>query len=161
MLPVPWLILLVILNPGKMLSLPHDDQGLPWIASHGPTQLRLIPGLQAATITAAADGHQQALAHVCLKAQEYADCNGVQGPALRVVFWLSASQAVPQSYAEALQLRTEVEKRTAHERTFIQAASGGRVAAPKWLRVLCHPTNEPGPEMMLAAAESAATLLLA
>lgn len=40
----------------QMLDLPHGDEGLAWLASHGPAELPLIPGLQAASITAAAKG---------------------------------------------------------------------------------------------------------
>ena len=56
------------LGIAQMLDLPHWNEGLIWITSQGLTQLQLIPGLEGASITAAAEGDQQALTHLRSKA---------------------------------------------------------------------------------------------
>ncbi|KAK9843168.1 hypothetical protein WJX74_007913 [Apatococcus lobatus] len=58
--------------PRKTLQLPTSSEGLGWIASQGPSQPLLIPGLQMASITAAGAGDAQALAYIRFTAQQFA-----------------------------------------------------------------------------------------
>ena len=141
--------------------MPHGDGGLAWIASNGPTQLLLIHGLQGASITAAAEGDQQALTHLRSKAQEYAGSSGVQRLTAEDALRLSALQLSTQSPAQALQLPSGVAEQPAHAMTarwafsrqcLIQAAREGHVGALQWLRALCHPTDDPGLQLMQHAA---------
>lgn len=55
-----------------MLELPEDGEGLGWIARHSLSRLLLIPGLLPASITAAAAGDQEALAHLRAQAEQFA-----------------------------------------------------------------------------------------
>ena len=61
----------------QMLDLPADGEGLSWIVEQDATQLLLIPGLQPASIAAAAAGDQQALAYLLFTAQHHAAYPGV------------------------------------------------------------------------------------
>ena len=61
-----------------MVDLPADIEGLSWIVSNDPTQLLLIPGLQPASIAAAAAGDHQALAYVRFTAQNFAAYAGTR-----------------------------------------------------------------------------------
>ena len=63
---------------GYMWEFPSNEEGLGWIMQHGLAQMLLIPGLQPASIVAAAAGDQQALAYLRFMAQQYAAFNGVQ-----------------------------------------------------------------------------------
>ncbi|KAK9842856.1 hypothetical protein WJX74_003468 [Apatococcus lobatus] len=58
--------------PRKTLQLPSSSEGLGWIASQGLSQPLLIPGLQMASITAAAAGDAEALAYLRFTAQQFA-----------------------------------------------------------------------------------------
>ena len=141
-----------------MLDLPHEAEGLAWIASHGPTKLLLLPGLRAFSITAAAEGSQQALAYLRFKAQEHAGSAGNHILPLYEAFRLSASQAGAQS---TLQVQSDMEaqvecalhaRQEAIKQTLLLTAGQGQLAALKWLRALCRPIDEPGLEVMQAAA---------
>ena len=55
-----------------MPKVPVAGEGLDWIANQGPEKLLLIPGLQAATITAAAAGDQGALTALTNAVQHFA-----------------------------------------------------------------------------------------
>ena len=124
-----------------MLVLPHEDEGLAWIAIQGPAQLLLIPGLQGAFITAAAAGDQQAVAYLRRKAEEHAGLSrlsGVQRLRPHEAFRLAASHTAAQSNVQ--QLDPDLGQRLAHalsacqkaiKQMLIQAARQGQLAALK------------------------------
>ena len=94
----------------QMLDLPHKDEGLAWIASQGLSQLPLISSLQAAYITAAAEGDEQALAYVRCTAEEHARHFDVQRPLLHEALRLLAPPAAAQSDELALRLQSPLEE---------------------------------------------------
>ncbi|KAK9857171.1 hypothetical protein WJX84_008763 [Apatococcus fuscideae] len=54
------------------MELPKNGEGLSWIASREPSQLLLIPGLRAASITAAGAADHEAVAYLRFAAQNFA-----------------------------------------------------------------------------------------
>ena len=64
----------------QMIELPHGAEGLGWIISQEPLQLLLIPGLESASITAAAAGDQDALSHLRSVAQSAAAHRSILNP---------------------------------------------------------------------------------
>ncbi len=130
-----------------MVDLPENGEGLSWIASHDPAGLQLIPGLQPASIAAAAGGDQQALAYLRFTAQHHAAYPG--GSALNDFdrALLQASEATPVGIDTPLLRRllhsdpqAHALLRTRSEYTmqrFAEAISQGRLDALMWLRALC------------------------
>ena len=104
-----------------MVDLPSNGDGLTWILNQGPARLLLIPGLQPASIAAAALGDQQAQAYLRFKAQEFASFPmrpggiGIENSPFGS-FCHAASQADPQT---------------------ADTAVSGQAAAARWLRALC------------------------
>ena len=127
-----------------------------------PTQLLLIPGLQGVSLTAAAAGDQQALAYLGRRIEEHASLSDIQELLPQEAFRLAAYHAAP--LGSAMQLDPDYGQKLAHtfsarqestEQMFLLAARGGKLAALKWLRALCHPVCEPGLQMMQAAGQAA------
>ena len=136
-------------GPGmQMTDLPDGTEGLSWIVSRDPTQLLLIPGLQPASIAAAAAGDQQALAYLRFTAQQFAEYAGLHilSPLDRAC--LSASEVGDeqcQAYfledlqEKDLQLASIFEARLKHTNNQLEcAARSGKLSALKWMKAICH-----------------------
>ncbi len=156
----------------QMVNLPAGSEGLSWIASRNPGQLQLIPGLQPASIAAAAAGDQQALAYMRFTAQHHAEYPGVcalndVNKACLLAAEVSSNQTSDGPYrdfwAELGESNPQVNKVLTARREFTvtqmaQAVCQGEVAALMWLRAIC-PTiwrldNEDCEDFMYLAAES-------
>ncbi len=131
----------------QMVDLPEDGAGLTWIASHDPTGLQLIPGLQPASIAAAAAGDQKALAYLCFAAQSHIAYPG--GSALNDFdrALLQASEAVPAGIDTPRLRKLKKDDPQAHallraraqytKHRFAEAISQGELSAFMWLRAIC------------------------
>ncbi len=135
-----------------MADLPADSEGLGWIVSRDPTRLMLIPGLQPASITAAAAGDQQALAYLRFTAQHHAAYPGacVLSPLdkmCRELTDLPPGRDVDQVWLEIgednPQLVGTLSARELFTRDLLdQAAQQGELAAMKWVRAICPRTTD-------------------
>lgn len=142
-----------------MVDLPHQDEDLSWIVSQGPSQLLLIPGVQAAHLTAAAAGDAQALAYLRTAAQRHADLGAVVNTPLDDISCAAShvsNDAEQDDFFEAFkdsELRHVFEARRSFTVRLLRfAAQQGRLAALKWLRALCHQTWEDDEDLMIDAA---------
>ena len=132
----------------QMLELPRDGEGLGWIASQGPPKLLLIPGLQTASITAAAAGDADALAYVRFTAQQFAAMGSHNQTPLDTVCTAASKISSSDEHAQFLaELGSKKDLRPAYlarkastHRLLRYAAQEGQVAALQWLRALCHRT---------------------
>ncbi|KAK9830739.1 hypothetical protein WJX74_004664 [Apatococcus lobatus] len=118
------------LDAMTMLKLPVAGEGLDWIADQEVDKLLLIPGLQAATITAAAAGDQEALAALIGIVQHYAANEATCLPAVHVPLYseaemefrrLQATQARQISKLKDMQSR-QVKRLRAYHAKVIAAA---------------------------------------
>ncbi len=135
----------------QMVNLPAGGEGLSWIASHDPGKLQLIPGLQPASIAAAAAGDQQALAYMRFTAQhrtEYpSDCalNDIDTACLRAAELSSSEISAGPHYDYWAYLvesnppvHTVLRARQLHTITQMEeAVRQGELAALMWLRAIC------------------------
>ena len=135
----------------QMVVLPHQAEGLSWIVSHEPLQLLLVPGLQSASITAAAAGDQEALLYLRFVAQCSAAHRSMLHPSDLDTCCLLASELRPQdSEDEAFDVEEELSEGTTEigNAFFIrqrftadllkQTVREGQLAALQWIRALCH-----------------------
>ena len=126
-----------------LLDLPQDAEGLAWIASQGPARLLRIPGVEPATIAAAARGDQQAL--VCLRITAQQHAAWVQRLGSFAAFKLAASGATTPEAGHS-QTRSDHQLKAVYQERLhftgelmVVALEGGELAAFRWLRALCHP----------------------
>ncbi len=134
-----------------MADLPADNEGLGWIVSQDPTQLLLIPGLQPASITAAAAGDQQALAYLRVTAQHHAAHPGacILSPLDRICLELTecGERDVDEVWAELQENSPELmgifTGRERFTRVLLDnATEQGELAAMKWVRAICPRTPD-------------------
>ncbi|KAK9866851.1 hypothetical protein WJX84_008724 [Apatococcus fuscideae] len=130
----PWLPSGLCALP-KMLDLPQGAEGLAWISRKGPAQLLLIPGVQPASIAAAALGDQQAL--VCLRVTAQQHAAGVQPFDDFTAFQLAASRADPQTAVHTQQLKVAYEERleSTEHLLVLRWLHGQKIPAPSRLPV--------------------------
>ncbi len=131
----------------QMVDVPEDGEGLSWISDHDPTQLLLIPGLQPASIAAAAAGDQQALAYLRFTVQHYAAypeaciANDLDRAVLQAVQAVSNGcddLPVPPLLKRDPQLLLVFDDRQIQTmQLFVQAVSKGKLGALMWLRAIC------------------------
>ncbi len=131
----------------QMVDVPEDGEGLSWISDHDSTQLLLIPGLQPASIAAAAAGDQQALAYLRFTVQHYAAypegciANDLDRALLQAVEAIrNDCDYLPMSplLESDAQLLTVFRERREHTmQQFLQAVDEGVVGALMWLRAIC------------------------
>ena len=152
----------------QMVDLPADAEGLSWIADGNPTQLLLVPGLQASSIVAAAVGDQQALACVRFAAQYFAASAGTLTFTPLDTACIDASKAGgPGAHGNFLialaekdsQLAMVFGARQTHTREMLyDSAFAGELSALKWLRAICPQTTATpelrGRNLMECAAEN-------
>ena len=134
----------------QMVDLPADRDGLNWIVNQDATRLLLIPGLQPASIAAAAAGDQQALAYLRFTAQQNAADPGAcaVGPldraclqASKVDHSKSYSRFCRKLSEEHPQIVLVFEAREMYtKQQHIKAASTGKLAALKWMQAICPQT---------------------
>ncbi len=133
-----------------MVDLPADGKGLGWIVSHDPCRLLLIPGLQPASITAAAAGDQQALAYLRFTAQHYAAhpkaCSLSPLDKVCLEFTKHGSRDINEFEAELQESNPRVYNIFRARETFTRellegAARTGQLAAMKWIRAICPRTS--------------------
>lgn len=127
------LLCAIVLHVLQMLELPANGEGLAWIAAQGLAKLLLRPGVQAACITAAAEGDQQALVHLQQAAQQLG---------------ISTHDAAQQP------LQTAPRPNSSHLEVLHKAASDGELAALRWLHALCEPMGQAQMGLMGSAAAS-------
>ncbi|KAK9840305.1 hypothetical protein WJX74_007243 [Apatococcus lobatus] len=131
-----------------MLKLPQGGEGLGWIVSQGPSQLLLIPGLQPASITAAAAGDANALAYLCFTAQHYAAHGSGDLSLLDELCSRAAkitNNAEHRAFSASLDCNSVLSQAWNSRQEFtvdllLRAAQSGQLAALQWLRGLCHQT---------------------
>ena len=144
-----------------MADLPAGSDGLGWIVSHDVSQLLLIPGIQPASIAAAAAGDQQALAYLRSTAQHHAAYPGAC--ALSPLDKLCA-EALKSSESDRWKaaLRTTAPqlvsifnaRRLFTRQLHDSAAREGILAAIRWLRAICPDVDDSmSLELLLLAAE--------
>ncbi len=129
------------------MDLPSDGEGLSWIAGHDPARLQLIPGLQPASIEAAAAGDQKALAYLRFTAQHHAAYPGIcaQDDFDRAIVQISKDSNDPAGYSllKALEKRDALFMELFHDRQHhtvkqcAQAIHEGQLGALMWLRAIC------------------------
>ncbi len=161
----------------QKVQLPDDGEGLAWIACQDPAELMLYPGLQAASVMAAASGYQPALAYLRFMAQHMHTAGSVVSSGLEENFCQAAAIASDDldvedfrqqfqdwddgSSTPDLQLRDQfvrqheaLEARKAATKNMLeQAAREGRLAALQWLRAPCQ-TRQLESGLAKAAAEA-------
>ncbi|KAK9830860.1 hypothetical protein WJX74_010724 [Apatococcus lobatus] len=125
----------------QMLDLPEHGQGLAWVACRNPGELLLVPGIHATSITAAAAGHQQALAHLRSTAIAFAALGKQRPDAFQ--YFCSVHQAActqpVHSYAGSSPLHNMFSMRQVHTVQLMHnAAQEIEPTALKWLLALCH-----------------------
>ena len=124
---------------------------LSWIVSQEPLQLLLVPGLQSASITAAAAGDKDALLYLRFVAQYSAAHRSMLNPSELDTCCLLASELHPEdSDGEELDIENELSEScpALREAFFIRqrftaelltkAVREGQLAALQWIRELCH-----------------------
>ena len=146
----------------QMLQLPADSEGLAWIDAHDPGKLLLVPGLQAASITAASEGDEQALDFLKFTAQHFVGSAALQSMSAQDAFCQAAFPVSNWSKGKTeLQLALDNDEslkqlyaaRLRHMHDLMhQAICEGRLAALQWLQGICHPTEDREEELMEAAA---------
>lgn len=144
----------------QMVELPDQHEGLSWIVSQGSSQLLLIPGVQAANLTAAAAGDAQALAYLRFAAQNYAGPGAVTSTPLNDMCCAASDVSSDEEQTEFERLFDNAELRGVFDarrnftmKLLLLATQQGRLAALKWLRALCHQTWRDDDDLMEAAAE--------
>ena len=152
----------------KMVDLPPSNEGLSWIVSQGSAKLLLIPGLQPATIVAAAAGDQQALAYLRFRAEVYASGEVTADPGpLQRVCQTAIQIKDTDEYDDFLdelekgdkQIWTAFNTRqTFTAELLCEAAWEMRLAPVLWLRALCPPTFEMEQAGVMAAAAAVGKL---
>ena len=146
-----------------MTDLPADGEGLSWIAEQDCTRLLLIPGLQPASIAAAAAGDQQALAYLRFTAQHHAAYPGVCAltpldKACLQACQLSSGEARDEFFKmlqeDDVQVADVLETLEAcTSQQLIEAARTGELAALVWMRAICVLTaGFPSKDLVLRAA---------
>ncbi|KAK9830769.1 hypothetical protein WJX74_006321 [Apatococcus lobatus] len=145
----------------EMLQLPADSGGLAWIDSHEPDKLLLVPGLQAASITAAAAGDEQALAF--LRSTVLLVSPAMQNLHARDSFCqaafpeencIASGAAWQQRLDDDESLRAMYLARMSHTSHLLhQALTERRLASLQWLRCLCHPVKDQKEQLIMAAAK--------
>ncbi|KAK9832870.1 hypothetical protein WJX74_000232 [Apatococcus lobatus] len=130
------------------MELPKNGEGLSWIASREPSQLLLIPGLRAASITAAGAADHEAVAYLRFAAQNFA----AHGPGqhLNELDRVCLRASHISGREECLLLLEKTQGRNAalykiyrDRRNFTAnlhklAIYEGQVAALRWLQAICH-----------------------
>ena len=134
----------------QMTDLLADGEGLSWIVSQDATKLLLIPGLQPASIGAAAAGDQQALAYLRFTARHHAAYPGVCALNPLDKACLEASQVdSSEGYGQFITALREQQPRVAavfdarENHTIDQlykAARVGQLAALQWRQAFCPQT---------------------
>ncbi len=150
-----------------MVDLPVDGEGLSWIASHDPDRLQLIPGLQPASVAAAAAGDQQALAYLRFTAQHHAayPSGSAMNELDRALLQASdissngADDALSKIFQGLGQHAPRYEVFRAREQhtmeQFAEAVRQGELAAYMWMRAICIKTwSTLTQEIMPIAAEA-------
>lgn len=148
-----------------MLDLPQGGQGLYWIVSQGPQELLLIPGLQAASIAAAATGDQSALSYLHSAAQQFAadgsplnatglDNLCIEASHIQQKHPKKAYRMLDDLLLRHQPLRATFKVRLANTSALLQCAvRDGQLDALKWLQALCHRCCIYDGHLMEAAAE--------
>ncbi len=131
----------------QMVDIPENGEGLHWISEQDPTQLLLLPGLQPASVAAAAAGDQQALAYLRFTVQYYAAypegciANDLDEGLLQAVEAINNDcddLPVPPLLESDPQLLTVFnDRRECTMQQFVRAVSEGEVGALMWLRAIC------------------------
>ena len=143
-----------------MLELPKQGEGLDWIVAHWTSQLLLIPGLQPASIIAAAAGDAEALAYLRFTAQHQAAVGSCS------ITPLDAICSAAKEIDDQEELRESCSRYEEHEKLYqvyqarhnftmnlmAGAAEAGCLAALQWLRALCHQMWDIDEAVMEAAA---------
>ena len=134
----------------QMADLPAEGEGLSWIVDQDPTKLLLIPGLQPASIAAAAAGDHKALAHLRSTAQHHAADPGVcLVNALDRACHVAATLRGNRAWRYFVIRLEKTDPHVAHvlkarENDTVdrlrKAARTGELAALKWLRAICPQT---------------------
>ena len=153
-----------------MLDFPEKGEGLDWIVNQGTAHLILIPGVQAASITAAALGDEKAQAYLRFKALDFAAFPAPAGCTDRSSFTpfgrsTAAHQMAscadghedsdPLDSDEELQLESEFYRReAATAEIFERACRQLQLAAMKWLRALCHQAFDISSTLPMRAASA-------
>ncbi|KAK9822949.1 hypothetical protein WJX74_008129 [Apatococcus lobatus] len=148
-----------------MVELRHEAEGLNWIISQEPLQLLLIPGLQSASITAAAAGNHQALSYLRFVAQYSAAHRSMLNPSEMDMCCLRAAELHPEDSDDEFVLEEgllEISKEIrdaflSRQDTFTaellrQAVEEGQLAALQWIMALCHRIYGDDEELMQLAA---------
>ncbi len=143
-----------------MADLPAGSDGLGWIVSHDVSQLLLIPGIQPASIAAAAAGDQQALAYLRFTAQHRAASPGACTLSPLDKLCVEARHSTSDRWEAALrktspQIVNVFNVRRLFTRQLLDsAAREGILAAIRWLRAICPDVDDSmSLELLLLAAE--------
>ena len=148
----------------QMVELPHDAEGLSWIVNREPLHLLLIPGLQPASIAAAAAGDQEALSYLRFVAQYSAAHRGMLDPSKLDSCCLQAAELRPEDSDEEFlfgdhltETSDDVYQAFFHRQNFTEqllkdAVQEGQLAAFPWIRALCHRIYGDDEDLMEIAA---------
>ena len=117
-----------------MLDPPSEAESLAWNVAHEPTHLNLVPGVTAALILAASQGHQPAFAHIQNLAQ------GSAASSFNESSTHLCTHAPPEDSCERRKKLLERETKADRTSTLMhEAACKGRLAAMHWLLTICQP----------------------
>ena len=154
----------------QMVELPHGADGLSWIISQQPQQLLLIPGLQAASITAAAAGDQEALSYLRFVAQFAAAHRSMLNLSELDTCCLLAAELIPADGQVAFDIElsgSSPEIRDAFygrqrctKELLSKAVQQGQLAALQWIRALCHQIHGDDKGLMEHAARRGSVELM-
>ena len=97
----------------QMVELPHGAEVLSWIVNRKPLHLLLIPGLQSASIAAAAAGDQQALSYLCFVAQHSAAHCSMLNPS-RLDSWCLQAAELREDSGRGFDAEDELRKTPDH-----------------------------------------------
>ncbi|KAK9864240.1 hypothetical protein WJX84_002923 [Apatococcus fuscideae] len=153
-----------------MLDLPPNAEGLDWLARQQPGQMLLIPGVQAASIIAAARGDHQALAYLRFKAQDHAAGVAAEERTPFQTFCLAAVHAQPTGHtfppadsAPHPLCDLFIKRRDFNGKVFARAITKGQLSALKWVNALTYSDMDgffdPEFPMMLAAKDGHLVIL--
>ena len=145
------------------MELLQHGKGLRWIANQEPAQILLIPGVHSASIAAAGEGDQEAVAYLRFAAQYFVAHGSMQNLNDLDIVCLAGSAitaAAPfRVFWHNLQARDERlkvaygDRRSATHKILQKAAREGQLAALKWLQALCHRSYQDNHGLMRQAAE--------
>ena len=154
----------------QMVELPHGADGLSWIISQQPQQLLLIPGLQAASITAAAAGDQEALSYLRFVAQFAAAHRSMLNLSELDTCCLLAAELIPADGQVAFDIElsgSSPEIRDAFygrqrctKELLSKAVQQGQLAALQCIRALCHQIHGDDKGLMEHAARRSSVELM-